>query len=699
MLEVKRNPYGNPPDFTEKMRNAEVLDLIFQDTGIDYYLFFSPSCGIDSEFYPSDIPATVYENRPSEVMMHIFPFSASDQLSCLTGNQLIRQVSCAFDKVDPDVRSENLRFFSAHFASGFSVTGRIRFRVCSAVLFSCFLLSSVFAFCQDPAPSAVPVHTSEKTEKADVEAKKEPSVIHGAIKQISHTISPETAAYDDCNFTLLIEETGSDNSYYVKVPMFVKRSYTAFSGKKAGDEIIIRIIPYEETSEAIQEIQTIDDINDFEKQMYYADAIIEDSISKGALTIDSKKKEAWLNTLIKETELQLSEYGKHIQENKEEREKEKNELKNVSFKAIQKSYGYFVLPNFYIETSHYNPTFLQGIIDLSDKCKSFGCELIVVPCVALQEYSEKELMSTFKDIPFLDYGREKFVYDCLKNGVLAVDTSSLIRSHQSAEYLPYSLLGDNHYSFVTNLFIADEIVSNLGIKRNNYTINKNYFSLNSMHIPHYSGPSWVMTEPVFETTSNTQSSDKPSILIAGDSFTTTNYFHSYLSSLALCDVQTVRHDARANTTLYELLEGKYDSVLKDAAALVFIFCAPYMKMNYPTKDLVEMTSMIKQNKELSYNVPIADASKSVTVVRPESFSASKALKAIVDITPVVSKFFVFVNSRQVFDYDCDFRYNGGDNRFVLQIEPDDFKDGKVELQIDGNASFKTIILVDPSSKD
>lgn len=40
MLEVKRNPYGNPPDFTEKMRNAEVLDLIFQDTGIDYYLFF-----------------------------------------------------------------------------------------------------------------------------------------------------------------------------------------------------------------------------------------------------------------------------------------------------------------------------------------------------------------------------------------------------------------------------------------------------------------------------------------------------------------------------------------------------------------------------------------------------------------------------------------------------------------------------------
>ena len=120
-------------------------------------------------------------------------------------------------------------------------------------------------------------------------------------------------------------------------------------------------------------------------------------------------------------------------------------------------------------------------------------------------------------------------------------------------------------------------------------------------------------------------------------------------------------------------------------------------MNYPTKDLVELTSRIKQNSILSCNVPIADATGSVTVVvRPEEFSASKPLKAIVDITPITSKYSVFINNRHVFDYDCDFLYNNGDNRRVLQIDPDDFNDGKVELRIDGNASFKTITLVDPS---
>ena len=606
-------------------------------------------------------------------------------------------MSRAFDMADSNARNGNLHFFFAHFPSSISGKTEMKTRAYSAVLLSCLLLSSFLVSCLGSASPVDSESASEVAETANPETIEDASTKYacGTIKKISHTISPETAAYDDCNFTLLIEEAGSDNCFYVNVPMFIKRTYTAFASKKVGDTIKIQIIPYEETSEAIQEIQTIDDINDFEKQMYYADAI-EDIILKGSLIIDSRKKEAWLHALTQETERQLSEYEKHIQENRKEREKEKNELKNVSFKAIQKSYGYFVLPNFYVETSHYNPTLLQGIMDLSEKCKSFGCELVVVPCISLQEYSEKELMSTFKDIPFLDYGREKLVSDCLKNGILAIDTNSLIRKHQDAEYLPYSLLGDNHFSYITNLFIADEIVSNLGIKRNNYTIKKDYFSLNSVHIPHYSGPSRVMTSPVFENISNNPASGKPSILVAGDSFTTTNFFHGYLSSLALCDVQTVRHDARANTTLYELLEGKYDSVLKDVTALVFIFCAPYMKMNYPTKDLVEMTSKIKQNKVLSYSVPIADAPGSVTVIRPEDFSASKTLKAIVEVSPVISKYSVSINSRRVFDYDCDFLYSDGDNRFVLQIEPDDFKDGKVDLQIDGNASFKTIILVNPS---
>ena len=119
--------------------------------------------------------------------------------------------------------------------------------------------------CQFSEPSAGSVPASEDPNGA----LEDPSTIRvrGTIREISHTISPETAPYDDCNFTLLIDEADSDNCYYVKAPMFVKRSFTAFARKKAGDSIELRMIPYEETSEAIQEIQTIDDINDFEKQL------------------------------------------------------------------------------------------------------------------------------------------------------------------------------------------------------------------------------------------------------------------------------------------------------------------------------------------------------------------------------------------------------------------------------------------------
>ena len=563
-----------------------------------------------------------------------------------------------------------------------------------------FLLQVPFmTSCRFSASSADPGSASEDAENANPEAVEDSSTmkVRGTIKEISHTISPETAAYDDCNFTLLIDDADSSNCYYVKVPMFIKRSFTAFAGKKIGDPIEVRMIPYEETSEAVQEIQTVDDINDFEKQLFYADAL-DGKVSNGALSIDPEKRAVWLKKLLQETELQMSEYEKQLSRNEKKREKEIDEVKDVSFKAVQKPYGYFFQAPFFVQTRHYNPTLLQGIKDLSEKCRGLDCELIVVPCISPQEYSDKELLTSFRDIPFFDYGREKLVYDCLKNDILALDTNQIIRTHQDAEYLPFSLLGDNHFSIMTNLFVADEIVSNLDIKRNDYTIRKDYFLLSSMHTSYYSGPSRVMMDPVFEKP-NSPSSGKPAILVAGDSFTTTNNFHSHLSSLALCDVQVVRHDAGPNTALFELLEGKYDSILQDASVLVYIFCSPYTKMNYPTGDLVELTSRIKRNEILFYNVPIADAPKSVTVVRPEGFSASEPLKAIVDISPITSKYSVSVNYRHVFDYDCDFLYNNGDNRIVLQIEPDDFEDGKVELQINGNASFRTIILVDSSSKD
>ena len=549
-----------------------------------------------------------------------------------------------------------------------------------------------------PIPVDVPVVSQDEAREANDEALKAASrrPINGTIKAISHTISPETAAYDNCNFVLVLRHDNGEE-YVITVPMFINRQFTPFALLKEGTPLNVVIIPYEETSKEIQEIQTIDDINDFERDMYYAEEIDEDSNS-GILFIDPEKRDIWLKKLLHETELQLNLYNSLISENKDERESEIAEFKKTAFHAVQKAYGYFASSNPFVETSHYNPTLLQGIMDLHEKCKTFRTELIVIPCISMQEYSYKELIKSLNGFPFVDYGREQLVYDCLKNGILALDTNSIILKHQADDYIPFSLLGDNHFSTTTNAFLADEIVSNLGLKKNDYRIAMSHFSIYSIHIPFYSGPSIAQIGPVFEKQLQNRTKDAASLIVAGDSFSTSNKFHDYISSMTMCDVMPIRHDARANLTLKELLEGKYDSDLQKSSLVVFIFSSPYMTANFPTKDLIDAQALIKTQKEKSYSIPVSGAQKSIVIQRPGSFSKNASIRAIIDTSSIMAHYQITINdSKRVFDYDCNFPYNGGDNSFLLDIEPDDFIDGKVKLSIDGNASFKSIILIDLSN--
>ena len=256
------------------------------------------------------------------------------------------------------------------------------------------------------------------------------------------------------------------------------------------------------------------------------------------------------------------------------------------------------------------------------------------------------------------------------------------------------MVGDGHFSKVTNLYVADTVASRLGIKTNDYTIKKGSFTLSSVHLPYYSGPTVVLLEPVFnEASKNDQDAKETQILVIGDSFASTNSFNSYISSLAQCKATTVRHDARSNITLQETLEGKYDVELQQASLVVYIFSAAYIKGNYPTQELIDIMKNVKNKDILFYNVPITGTQKSITINRPDAFSKAKTIKAIVQINPIVAKYSVKINNETVFNYNCDFKYNGGDNSILLQLPSDAFEDGHVQLSVDGNASFKKIVLV------
>ena len=544
-----------------------------------------------------------------------------------------------------------------------------------------------------PIPAAVPVVSQDEAKKANNEALKAASrrPINGTIKAISHTISPETAAYDNCNFVLVLR-SDSGEEYVITVPMFINRQFTPFALLKEGHPLNVVIMPYEETSNEIQEIQTIDDINDFEKDMYYVDAIDKD-YNTGLLMIDPRKKDNWLEQLRAEVEQEINHYYLNIKENKDELEKELENFKSGKFIGLQKSYGYFYTGNYQSNTNHYNQTLLQGMMDLQEKCKSFNCTLVVVPCIAENEYAKKELISSAESLPFIDIGRELFVTDCLREGILALDTNKIIRNHLSRNYLPHSMTGDGHFSKITNLFVADLIASSLDIKTNDYTIKSGYFNMSSVHLPFYSGPQAILLEPIFKNPLKSEQDSPPAIVIAGDSFTSTNSFNSYLSSLTEGKITTIRHDARANTTLQELLEGKYDTSLKDASLVVFIFSAAYMKGNYPTQDLINCLSQIKNNEVPFYNVPISGSPKSLTINRPDFSADAETIKLLVQIDPIISKYTLKVKDKTLFEYDCDFRYNGGDNNLLLNLSSEDFLDGKVVLSIDGNATFKRVVLI------
>ena len=519
--------------------------------------------------------------------------------------------------------------------------------------------------------------------------------VSGKIKAISHTISPDTAAYNDCNFTLVLSENNID--YLITAPMFTNRVLTPFALKKIGDVLSVRIIPFEAVSERVQQIQTVDDINDFEKRMYYADTIITDT-GKKKLIIYQQKKELMLQKILKETKEQIYEYNTRIAIDAHKRKHEISELKKRSFTSIQKKYGYFYCGETFSKTNDYSPTLLQGLLDLNKKCKENNCELIIVPCISEYEYGEREILKTTADLPFIDYGRMKLIIDCLKNGILAIDTNAIIKSHQADDYLPFSVLGDGHFSKVTNVYIADAIATDLGIKKNAFTMRKGFFHISSMHLGHYSGPLKTLIGPIFKTPYKNSNNDNISILVVGDSFTSTNNFDLYLSSLTQCNVKTVRHNAGANLSLKKIFEGNYDSILRSASLVIFVVSAPYIETFYPTQETVELLSKINKKQVRFHMVPIRKSNRKAVIIElPNSFSNSKTLKAIVETYPVLAKYSVAINERKVFDYDCDFKYASGFNKFLLRLEPNDFKDGKIKLCINGNAVFSKIILVDDST--
>lgn len=560
-----------------------------------------------------------------------------------------------------------------------------------------FLFITPFVFGQGiikaiNAPAAVPVISLREAKDANEEALKfaPQENVRGKIIALTHTISPETAAYENCNFVLALGDDNG-NEYVLTVPMFVNRKFTAFAQMKVGDILDVQIIPFEEASKEIHEIQTIDDINDFEKDMYYADTIYEQR--NHFLSIDPKNKEIWLKKMLQETELQLVQYEKLISKNKDERDKEINEYRRTVFHAKQKSNGYFVDVEPDCVTSFYSPTLLEGIIDISKVCKSHNCELIVVPTCSIHEYSRKELLNSLKDFPFIDYGREKLVYDCLKNGILAVDTNKIICEHQSEEYLPFSLLGDNHFSLITNLYIADEIATNLGIKRNEFKIKKDIFHLNSIHVSHYTGPREVLSAPEFDIPFSGNKERNISIFLIGDSGVNTNNLNGIMSSLTLCNTSFIRHDAGADTSLKEVLEGQYDFILEQSSLVLFVLYAPYMKNNYPTKELVDLTTKIKRNEIPFYTVPDSK-SNTIIIKRPISFSQTKPLPVLLEPNAIISQFTISCQQKQLFDYNCDYRFLGGSNSFLIHLDPDLFVNDQAKLHVNGNISFKKIILVD-----
>ena len=213
----------------------------------------------------------------------------------------------------------------------------------SAISAICLLLSLMILFgfpflanCEDSSPATVPVLSPEAAERANHDALKESSKkrVTGIIKEISHVISPETAAYDECNFTLLLSSENED--YIITVPMFINRCLTEFSDKKVNDFLVVEIIPFEMTSKRIQEIQTIDDINDFEHTMFYSDAIKNDS-QKKEMYIDQKKKAEWLNQLLEEVEQEINNYQSNLSD-REELDKEIDEQRSLGFQAKQKTY-------------------------------------------------------------------------------------------------------------------------------------------------------------------------------------------------------------------------------------------------------------------------------------------------------------------------------------------------------------------------
>ena len=112
---------------------------------------------------------------------------------------MVRRMSRAFDMADSNARNGNLHFFFAHFPSSISGKTEMKTRAYSAVLLSCLLLSSFLVSCLGSASPVDSESASEVAETANPETAEDASTKYacGTIKKISHTISPETAAYDD----------------------------------------------------------------------------------------------------------------------------------------------------------------------------------------------------------------------------------------------------------------------------------------------------------------------------------------------------------------------------------------------------------------------------------------------------------------------------------------------------------------------
>ena len=429
--------------------------------------------------------------------------------------------------------------------------------------------------------------------------------------KVSKLPQPTQIDYPNCNFTAEAELSLAGQKKKTVILVFrgiVDRQSALASRHKVGDSLKLKLIPASELSETEKQTQIVDDILNFDLDVFYA---FENTEPNSASSTTVKQEFIKNYDVLVRNELQRIEHlFAHEKltiaqaKNKYKPEFEKLCRENLSFSADGGCVGIgtFEQDSMKELDFEYNASVLSSIIDIKKITDKNNIPLVVIPVPTGAELA-MAINEPFNQVSIPNKARYHLIRDLLKRNILVFDALPIfvksISGHQihntlSSGYIDGSgnYYGDPHLTVMGNFLLFKEVLEKTGLLPKNGPTPDIRMDCNTL----YPVMSFFCNEKLPKTINMVCLPKHPKFLsndvflISGDSFAVHGAPGNVIGMLT-----GVRTEARAGHSQLIFSQTAAEHHISNYKVCFLIFCASYITRIWQDADCVKMLQLAQND--------------------------------------------------------------------------------------------------------